>query len=55
MDYYAKLNELHCQKSHCNYKRLVREFILLGYTYKGIFKDCQDVYHNCITCVQKHK
>ena len=55
MDYYAKLNELHCQKSHCNYKRLVREFNLLGYTYKGIFKDCKDVCQNCITCAQKHK
>ena len=24
IDYYAKLNEFHSQKSHCNYKRLVR-------------------------------
>ena len=38
IDYYAKLNELHSPKSHCNYKRLVREFNLFGYIYKGIIK-----------------
>ena len=46
---------MHSQKSHCNYKRLVKEFNLFGYTYKGIIKDCKDICQNCTTCVQKHK
>ena len=54
-DYYKKLNDLHVKKCHCSLNILSKEFMRLGYTYKGLYKDCKNIIEFCHICSQKKK
>lgn len=55
IDYIKLLSDIHINKSHISLNKLINEFYLAGYTYKGIISDSKKIIQNCVTCAQKKR
>ena len=53
-DYLEDLKDLHIKKNHCSFKKLLNEYYVCGYTFKGITGISKKILKYCNTCSQKN-